>query len=108
MPRYQKVVVSLKLKLSRPEARRELGHDLVEAACDRAFSAYKPKACNTPVQLIRTTEYVDIEEKERHLRWREVTPSLHIQVLEGEHQTILLEPEVARLAAVVDACINTT
>lgn len=106
MPRYRAMKTLLKLRLSTPEERRRMGHDLVETVTYRAFQSYKPRRCEAPVQLLRTSESVADVEKERHMVWREVTPSLHIHVIPGEHRTILLEPGVQQAAAAVEVCLN--
>jgi thioesterase domain-containing protein/acyl carrier protein len=106
MPHYRAMTTLLRLKLSSPEERRRMGRDLVERTTYRAFQGYTPRRCNAAVQLLRTSESVEDAQKERHMVWRELTPSLSIHVIPGEHRTILLEPGVKRAAAAVDTCLK--
>ena len=51
--------------------------------------------------MIRTTETLEIPEKERHLRWRDMLSTLNIKVVDGLHDTILDGPEIADVARIV-------
>ncbi len=95
-----------RLKYGNPASRRQVRLKLVEEACKRAFRTYSPNPCNAPVTLIRTSEYVNLEEKDRHLKWQTLTPNLKVHVVPGEHQTMLLEPGVEHVARIMSACLE--
>jgi len=92
----------LSLRFGSAEVRREVWRGRVDTASVHAFRHYVPRPCRAPAVLVRTTEYMALEEKERHLRWQEVTGGLDLRVVDGEHQSLLNEPMVAQVAEIVD------
>jgi len=90
------------LRFGGADVRRAAHQDLVEEACRRAFGQYHAEGVvAAPITLIRSTEYVQEEEKSRHLDWGKYTSEFQVHVVEAGHDTILLEPEVERVADVI-------
>ena len=90
-----------RLRFGDEEIRRQILRDHVQAVCNSAFQRYDPQPCGVPGTLIRTTEFLEIPEKERHLRWRDMLSTLNIRVVDGLHDTILSGPEIADVARIV-------
>ena len=82
----------------RAGGRMEVFHELVERGCRRAFHKYEPRATNATILLIRSTQFAESEAKDYHMRWGELTPDLHVELVESKHKTILEEPAVADVA----------
>ena len=97
-----------KLNFADAASRRQVWLDIVEEACKMAFRTYIPRPCNAPITLIRTAEYVNMEDKTRHLKWRDMTPALDVQEIPAGHETVLLEPEVRYVAQIINDRIETS
>ena len=75
----------------------------VRQACDLAALGYLERPVNVPVFLIRSSQFVNLSEKDAHVeRWKRLAQSgLDIVEVDANHRTMLTEPEVAGVAQAI-------
>ena len=71
----------------------------VHAATLKAHFAYDACQVDIPIQLIRSSEFADSPIRDFHLKLKNHTTNKFIvQVVDSEHETILLEPSISHVA----------
>ncbi len=95
-----------------PEELGVLDDPRVAAVVDglsRAWLRYEQRAYDGVLTLIRSTETASNPGKDWHVsHWERYVQDVRVHVVEGMHQTMLLEPEVAEVSRVIRMTLETT
>ncbi|MEM7456397.1 MAG: alpha/beta fold hydrolase [Planctomycetota bacterium] len=89
------------------ENRRRYFQKLVTSRTMKAFFAYQPKILKSPVLLLRSSDCESRKKTAYHLEWKDYTTGgFEVRIIEAGHETILLEPEVERVAREIHQVID--
>lgn len=75
--------------------------------CLRALRRFKPQPIATSIHLIRSSEFANVPLRDFHLDWAHYTNgAFSSEIIESEHDNLLLEPDVRKLIAPLRARID--
>ena len=94
-----------KSRFSGLESRRRYYLELVGRSCRIAYLGFRQQPVSIPIHLIRSSEYQARTDKQFHLRWADFTPELITEVVDAEHDTLLLEPDVSRVGPMLESLL---
>ncbi len=98
------IYVSLAARLlGNREHRRRYLMERVDRITRKAFTSFSQRPVASPILLIRSKEYAERADKTFHLDWANLTTDLRIEVAEAKHDSLLLEPDVQRVAAILNS-----
>lgn len=73
----------------------------VALACRRAFNTFEPRPSSAPITLIRSAEEQVGEGRDWDFAWEAYTPSLEIETVDAEHQTLFQGSAAKALAEII-------